>query len=51
MVVIYQIHDFCEYNFHYHNVVDGDYRCYSHYRTYEATACEAAAVGRSSNVD
>lgn len=52
MFVIYQIHDFCVNNFHYHNVVDGDYRWCSHYRT-SATACEAAAakVDRNSSVD
>lgn len=52
MLVIYQIHDFCVNNFHYHNAVDGDYRWCSHYRTL-AIACEAAAatVDRNSNVD
>lgn len=52
MHVIYQIHDFCVNNFHYHNVVDGDYRWCSHYQTL-ATAYEAAVamVGRSSSAD
>jgi hypothetical protein len=43
MLVIYQIHDFCANNFHYHNAVDDDYRWCSHYRTL-ATACEEAAA-------
>jgi hypothetical protein len=52
MPVIYQIHDFCANNFHYHNAVDGDYRWCSHYRTL-ATACEevAATVDHNSNAD
>lgn len=51
MFVIYQIHDFCVNNFHYHNAVD-DYHWCSHYQTL-ATAYEAAVVAadRNSNVD
>lgn len=53
MHVIYQIHDFCANNFHYHNAVDGDYHWCSHYRTL-VIACEAVAakvVGHNLNVD
>lgn len=53
MLVIYQIHDFCANNFHYHNVADDDYRWCSHYRT-SATACGAAVAkvaDRNSSAD
>lgn len=43
MRVIYQIHDFCVNNFHYHNVADDDYHSCSHYQT-SATAYEAVAA-------
>lgn len=52
MHVIYQIHDFCVNNFHYHNEVDGDYHWCNHYRTL-VIACEVAVamVDHNSNVD
>jgi hypothetical protein len=44
--VIYQIHDFCVNNFHYHNVVD---YYYIHYQTSTAIACELVAANDPSD--
>lgn len=45
MNVIYQIHEFCVNNFHYHNAVD-DYR-YSHYQTLAACVVAGAFAVRN----